>query len=239
MSELGFEEEQALYQPREEVLQSLEMVSLWAFVGPFGSGKDSIMSWLEQHRPHQFAKVIGDTSRPPREGEVDGITYHFRQKSDMLKDLQAGRFVQVAPGFVGDFYATRPEQYPTDKIAMKTVQARVIPTFQSLGFKEVRPLLIVPHSDDAWRSWQSDRRHNSKDQQEREAEAIQSYTLSLTDSTTRYILNDEIEKAGQRIVRLADGQNPPDEVKAKQIAVHNLEALKERLGKILNKSSNL
>src|SRR5581483_8240726 len=109
-------EDIALYEAPLEILEKLGAVTLYAMVAPYGSGKDSIIDWLVTYRPDKFAPIVGDTSRPPRPGETEGVEYHFRTEAEMIEDLHASRFVQVAPGFAGNFYGTRPEQYPTDRI---------------------------------------------------------------------------------------------------------------------------
>lgn len=225
-------EELALYKASPQVLKKMGEVVLYAIVAPYGSGKDSIINWLLTNRPDKFASVVGDASRPPRKGEIDGADYHFRSKNAMADDLQNGRFVQVVPGFMGNFYATRPQQYPTDKIALKPIQAREMSNYKRLGLKDLKWLQIVPHSDEAWLDWQGQRIYEPQEQDERNQEAIQSYTLSLVNQHTLFILNDEIENASERILRVAEGQTLPDAAKARSIAVRNLEALKNRRGVI-------
>jgi guanylate kinase len=44
--------------------------------GPSGAGKDAILDEL-QRRGHPFHRAITCTTRPPREGERDGVEYHF------------------------------------------------------------------------------------------------------------------------------------------------------------------
>lgn len=228
MKDLGQKEALALYRPADEIKQKLGEITLWAFVGPYGSGKDSVMDFLQAYMPSRFARVVGDTTRSPRKGEKKGVTYNFRTKKEMIEDLNEGRFVQVAPGTIGNFYGTRPDQYPVGKIAMMAIQAAEMENFQSLGFKEVKWLLIVPRSDEDWQQWQSGNIQSPEDKKQRDDEAIRSYTLSLTNASTRYVLNDEIEKAAQRVIRLSDGRKIPDETLAKSTAHRNLSALKRR-----------
>lgn len=59
-----------------------------ALFGPAGSGKDYIQKavmktiWGKTH----FNEIISCTTRPPREGEKDGVHYHFLSNSkDLLK----------------------------------------------------------------------------------------------------------------------------------------------------------
>jgi guanylate kinase len=46
---------------------------------------------------------IIDTTRKPRPGEIDGKDYHFVEKKDMLKQLEAGDFIENAT-FSGNMY---------------------------------------------------------------------------------------------------------------------------------------
>jgi guanylate kinase len=193
-------------------------VSLYGIVAPYSSGKDSVVNELITKWPDLFAVIVGDTSRPPRQNEINGVTYHFRQLDEMIADLRAGRFVQVVPGFEGNFYATRPEQYPTGKIAVKPIQAREMLNYQKLNLKELKWLQIVPYSNEAWLLWRARRTFSPQDRAERDQEAIQSYELAFANPDTIYILNDTVENAAQRVLQVANGQIPADADKAKAAA---------------------
>ena len=43
-----------------------------ALIGEAGSGKDTVLNKLTDELPY-FNKIISTTTRPPREGEKDGI----------------------------------------------------------------------------------------------------------------------------------------------------------------------
>lgn len=45
--------------------------------GPAGAGKTSVTNMLLEDYPGYFGRVVGHTTRPRREGEVDGADYHF------------------------------------------------------------------------------------------------------------------------------------------------------------------
>ena len=201
----------AQYKAAPEVLSQMGEVILYAIVAPYSSGKDSVVNELIARWPDKFAVIVGDASRGQRENEADGVTYHFRKLNDMLADLRDGRFVQVAPGFEGNFYATRPDQYPTGKIATKPIQAREMINYQKLNLKELKWLQIVPYSNKAWHLWRARRTFSAQDQAERDQEAIQSYELAFANPDTIYILNDSVEAAAQRIFDVASGQAPADQ----------------------------
>ena len=82
------------------------MGSLVVVSGPSGSGKTSITK--------EVCKIIGEdktyfsissTTRPPREGEKDGVDYFFLSKDEFLKDIENGEFLEWAEVH-GNYYGT-------------------------------------------------------------------------------------------------------------------------------------
>lgn len=63
--------------------------------GPSGSGKSSLMKEVLQEIPDSYFS-ISSTTRPIREGEVDGINYHFISKEEFENDIDAGFFLEWA-----------------------------------------------------------------------------------------------------------------------------------------------
>jgi len=45
--------------------------------GPSGSGKSTIVNRVIAESPVKLMKMVSATTRPPREGEVDGEAYWF------------------------------------------------------------------------------------------------------------------------------------------------------------------
>jgi guanylate kinase len=64
--------------------------------GPSGVGKGTILNMLLQRHGDHFAPIPSHTSRAPRDGEVDGVNYHFSNLEDMQRDIDAGLFVEYA-----------------------------------------------------------------------------------------------------------------------------------------------
>lgn len=72
--------------------------------GPSGAGKTTVLSELLRRRSDLYFSV-SSTTRTPREGERDGVSYHFVGLQDFQTDLAAGRFIEWAE-YAGNLYGT-------------------------------------------------------------------------------------------------------------------------------------
>lgn len=66
---------------------------LFVVSAPAGTGKSTLVDMLTQ----EFATVkrsISCTTRPPRQGERDGVDYHFLNENDFLKKIEEGQFIE-------------------------------------------------------------------------------------------------------------------------------------------------
>jgi guanylate kinase len=65
-------------------------------VGPSGAGKTTVAEYLINNYPDRFEKVITDTTRQPREGEIDGIHYNFKTKEQFEALIEAEGYVEYS-----------------------------------------------------------------------------------------------------------------------------------------------
>lgn len=68
---------------------------LLVLAGPAGSGKSTLCDRLVNEDP-AFSRVITTTTRAPREGEIDGVHYHFFTPAQFDENLAAGAFLEWA-----------------------------------------------------------------------------------------------------------------------------------------------
>ena len=76
-------------------------------VGKAASGKDHLRKTLESRN---FKYAISYTTRPPREGEVDGRDYFFINRAKAYEMIQSGEFFEYVM-FNGWLYGTSVEQW--------------------------------------------------------------------------------------------------------------------------------
>jgi guanylate kinase len=62
---------------------------------PSGGGKTTVCHQLLAARP-QMTRAVTCTTRPPREGERDGVDYYFLDAGSFLKCVQAGNLLEHA-----------------------------------------------------------------------------------------------------------------------------------------------
>jgi guanylate kinase len=71
---------------------------------PSGGGKTTLCQQLLAATPN-LTRAVTCTTRPPREGERDGVDYYFLDAASFLKRLQAGNFLEHATVY-GHSYGT-------------------------------------------------------------------------------------------------------------------------------------
>jgi len=85
-----------------------------ALYGASGSGKDTILNWVVSHYP-KINPIISCTTRPPREGEVNGKDYHFISEGRMTEQIISGEMLE-ATEFRGWFYGTQMSALSEDTV---------------------------------------------------------------------------------------------------------------------------
>lgn len=68
---------------------------LIVIAGPAGSGKSTLCDRLVAEVP-EFSRVVTTTTRPPRNGEVNGVHYHFFSPDEFERRVAAGEFLEWA-----------------------------------------------------------------------------------------------------------------------------------------------
>jgi guanylate kinase len=82
------------------------MGSLVILSGPSGSGKTSIAREVCKRLGEDKTYFsISSTTRPPREGEKDGVDYFFLSKDEFLEDIENQEFLEWAEVH-GNYYGT-------------------------------------------------------------------------------------------------------------------------------------
>ena len=83
--------------------------------GPSGAGKGTLLKWLEEHFPNKFGFSVSYTTRPPREGERDGVHYNFVTRQQFEAMIAQDEFIEHCQ--------VHDKMYGTAKKAIRDIQA--------------------------------------------------------------------------------------------------------------------
>lgn len=64
--------------------------------GPSGVGKGTLIKMLMDEFPQSFGFSVSNTTRNPRDGEVDGVHYNFMTKEQFQEGVEKNKFIEYA-----------------------------------------------------------------------------------------------------------------------------------------------
>ncbi len=85
-------------------------------VGRTASGKNYLCDWFEAQG---FRKSIMHTTRPMRDGEIDGDTYHYVSE-DMFKQMINNDEFYEWDNFIGWYYGSTKKDFIDSRVFIKT-----------------------------------------------------------------------------------------------------------------------
>lgn len=92
------------------------MKSRIIIVGKMAGGKDTLKNLLASRG---FKPTVSFTTRPPREGEVDGESYYFITREDFERSIARGSMYEYVE-FNGWYYGTTKKQMESDDVFIMT-----------------------------------------------------------------------------------------------------------------------
>ena len=176
---------------------------LFVISGASGVGKSSILKRVMAAMPElQFS--VSATSRPPREGETDGVQYFFVTEAVFRQMITQGAFVEY-DYHMGNFYGTLKSE-----IVKKTKQGNMILDVEPVGamhVKEIFPnatlIYIAPPSLEVLQKRPRDRNDTSEDQIKIRSERA-AWEDSQKDKYDYIVINDVLEEAVAQVLRIID-----------------------------------
>lgn len=119
---------------------------LFILSGPSGTGKGTICKELLAETDLELS--VSMTTRKPRTGETEGVSYYFVSKDDFLRKIDQNGLLEYAEVY-GNYYGT-PKQPVIDKLSAGTDVILEIDTQGALKVKENYPdgvcIFILPPS---------------------------------------------------------------------------------------------
>jgi guanylate kinase len=180
--------------------------------GPSGVGKGTVRKALFELEGHDLVYSISMTTRPPREGEIDGEDYYFVTREEFEDRIRNDQFLEYAE-FVGNYYGT-----PKDKVEEQLdLGKEVVLEIEVQGANQVREkapdgvfVFIAPPTKEAlYRrllrrgTEDPDMIQQRMDKAEREFPMAHKYDY--------IVINDEVTNAADRILAIIRAEHAKTE----------------------------
>lgn len=170
-----------------------------AIMGKAGAGKDTLLQEMIGQDNERFNEIVSYTTRPPREGEIDGINYHFVGKNSFLAQIHRKEMLEFSE-FRGWYYGTSINGLDPDKINVGVFNPTGVTSL--LECPNVKLYLIYIIAADKIRLIRQLEREESPDVNE----IVRRY---LTDQEDFKIANQLVDKTnGAYSVIINDGEVP-------------------------------
>ena len=175
---------------------------LFVVTGPSGVGKGTLIKELLRRVPGLELSVSA-TTRRPREGEQDGVDYHFLAEEEFDRRLAEGDFMEHA-AYSGHRYGTlvsEVEPRLEDGVG-------VVLEIEVQGARQVRArmpeavlVFVAPPSPEALRERLEGRGTDAPEQIEQRLQ-VAGEELAAQPEFRHVIVNDEVDKAAQELSAL-------------------------------------
>jgi guanylate kinase len=180
--------------------------TLYVISAASGAGKTSLVAAVLQ-QVSALEVSVSHTTRSPREGEKDGVNYHFVDKETFTAMVEAGEFIESATVF-GNMYGTSRQH-----IEQQLEQGLdVILEIDWQGARQIRQLIsdcksifIVPPSITALRERLTSRGQDDEaviNQRMREAVSEMSHYVEFE----YLVVNDDFDQARENLAAIIMGE---------------------------------
>ena len=180
------------------------MSKVFVITGPSGVGKGTLIADLLRRLP-ELELSVSATTRPPREGEIDGRDYHFLTAEDFDRRVEAGEFLEFAT-YSGNRYGTLRSEIERRLEAGRSVVLEI----EVQGARQVRAampesvqIFIAPPEPAALRRRLRERGKDSAEAIDARL-AVAAQELAAKDEFAHQVVNDELDRAAaglERVVR--------------------------------------
>jgi guanylate kinase len=175
---------------------------LFVISGPGGVGKSTITQ--EVARFEDFFLSISVTTRSPRDGEQEGVHYHFVTRAEFEARIANNEFMEWAE-FAGNLYGTLEEDVQRHRLAGKHVLLEI----ELQGARQVKKVhpeaVLVFISPPSWEELEGRIRGRGSDSDERIRErlAIAQEEMAAAKEFDHVLINSEVAEVVSRLVVLA------------------------------------
>ncbi|MBS1863620.1 MAG: guanylate kinase [Actinobacteria bacterium] len=187
-----------------------ESAKVFVITGPSGVGKGTLIKQLLERVP-DLALSVSATTRAPREGEEDGVDYHFLTEDQFQERIGAKDFLEFAT-YSGNHYGTLNSEL--DRCLEKG--RSVVLEIEVQGATQVRAarpdsvqIFIAPPDESVLRERLRGRGTDSAEAIDRRLKTAEQ-ELAQQDDFDHRIVNDDLDQAAEELESIVRGAVGPE-----------------------------
>lgn len=167
--------------------------------GPSGVGKGTMVTRILEAHPGKFSTTVSHTTRLPRQGEIDGVTYHFISRLQFEEMIAKGAFIEYTT-FSGNYYGTSKrtirDQNAKGKIALLDIDIDGLKQVKRSGLETQSIFLMPPSIEELERRLRGRGTETEESIQRRLGRASAEIEYAMTSyAYDHVIINDGIDQA--------------------------------------------
>ncbi|MDE6613727.1 MAG: guanylate kinase [Clostridia bacterium] len=170
--------------------------------GPSGVGKGTIVERLLKSGGYSLS--VSCTTRAPREGEKQGVSYFFTDRRTFESGIREGGFLEYSEHF-GNLYGT-PKAFVEEKLKTDDVILE-IEVDGALQVKRAHPealLIMIAPPDEGELISRLEKRGSESAEKIRERVKRMEYELSKKDEYDYTVINDNLDVAVEEIKKIIE-----------------------------------
>ena len=113
------------------------MYKIVALMGKAGAGKDTLLKECLSRNPNQLHEIISCTTRPPREGEIEGVNYYFLTEKEFLN-----KTMFESTNFRGWYYGISVDTLSSEIVNIGVFNPTGVRMLSEIPEVEIFPILV-------------------------------------------------------------------------------------------------
>ncbi|KAM0561581.1 hypothetical protein ACHAPJ_002749 [Fusarium lateritium] len=170
--------------------------------GPSGVGKGTLIKLLFGRHPETFTLSVSHTTRSPRDGETDGVEYHFVTK-DAFRDLIAKdgfvEHAQFGSNLYGTSKATIQEQTAKGQVVVLDIEMEGVKQVKASSIDARYVFVSPPDTEELEKRLRGRGTETEESIQQRLTRAQDELAWARSAEFDKILVNDDLEKTYQEL----------------------------------------
>merc|ERR1712223_2006718 len=170
--------------------------------GPSGVGKSTIVERIKKAFPDAFALSVSHTTRKPREGEQEGVSYFYTDREKMQEAIDNDEFIETAE-FSGNMYGTSKAAVQSviqrGKICILDIDMQGVKQIKKTDLNPMYVFIYPPSREELEKRLRGRKTETEESLQKRLAAADAEMAFGTEENFDMVIVNDDIDKVEEQL----------------------------------------